>query len=646
VAAGARKPAHKVVHRAPAHHPAAPRHAAPATGRHAAPSPLIAHITSEVRLHDPAAPKQTHAVKPAPHTAARKPAPHGSHPKVGVHTAALGATTAALIAHVTRETAMHDPSVKPHQPVHLPAKTAQIMRLTAAQDRGATATVKAAPKPQHHDGGLFGDIWGAVSDAATGHFSSAIHKASSAAHDLGHDVVQGAKTGVHLLKAAGKALGHARDNVEHAIGHGFMVGVKAIGHGVVTAAKWSWHHPSTIAMGLGIAAMIAATPLTGGASDAAAAGMIAGEAGADGAVAASGAAAAEGGAAAAEEGGAAAAEDAGAGIARQGISAAAKGARTVARGAKDVSRPARLGVRDSIRGARMSFGRTPVGRGLLWTRRVAGRPTAIAANTYAGINFGQQVHNKVNGQGSWLGVGLSGLGFVGGLGAGTKVLGLGKFAKFGAKGAGTADRTTGTIVESASKAQHLTTQIADAAPDTTAGEAAKATAIANDVGKTVKAKAQTVLSDGATAKPGSGVGPAALRNQMRTVAHQADTALKKVESVQHDGRVDDGMAAQAITELRRTRDLADTTANRLDPIVEKAEKAGKVAEVGAKAQRRAGTTAWLANIITESMRVDDQRNQGRIDWKDIVAMFQQFGSRGLGRNAKGMVAVPAGAGGR
>lgn len=450
--------------------------------------------------------------------------------------------------------------------------------------------------------GLFGAVTGAIGDVA----GTVTRAASSATHAV-------SQVGTSVARASSSIARAAVDDATRGariVGSAVQKAAPVVANAAKATGTWAWDHKLEIGMWVGTAALLAAVPMTGGASTAAVAGIWGARAAAIGArVATAG---------------------------RVGATAvrAAQAGAAVVRG----STAARImgGAGGAVRGARLALGATRVGRGVA----ASARPLGVAATGLSAVSFVDEARKLATGGGGSLrSLALSGIGLIPAIGSGAKSLA-------GRAAARAEVRAAETVASKLAVVDRSAARIDDAAAAVARGtrEASVASAVQQDAAKAVavaraaRYKATTRLVD--EMPTAAGADAATLGGELRQIEKAADAAARNAARVR-TGAVSGGggttapvsAAATVERELARTRDVAREArrvVERNAVTVERMQKAEQAVVATAETTKVANRYLGAANSYA-NMRVNQSR--GRNTSADAFGLARSLLGIGLARNA-------------
>lgn len=456
--------------------------------------------------------------------------------------------------------------------------------------------------------GLLSGITNVIAKSPVG---DAVHEVKEKAEDVKHAAVDAAKDGAKLVseaskrvrtaakdpvgsavsavKKAGEVATSAAERVEKAgrgAVEGARKGAKALGEkierdgigktlveGAQVVGKAAWQHKAEIGMWVGTAALLAAIPVTGGASGAVAGGLMATRAGM------------------------LAAKVPGA------VRAAQAGAKMVSgtRKAADAIRPLRA-AGDALHKGRLAVGATRAGK----AAERAVNPLANVATALGAVNVADQTVKLARGDegGSWKSLGLGVLGLVPGAMQARRGLASVKAARVEKAAARTVRKELPEVREKAAEALRTTDRIANRAP----------------------AKLEPVKADASRAVAVAARAEQKAVERLRVAGRRNDSGAEiaeikqSVDQVVRAARVGKEQAARAVpvaptsaNTVTRKLEAAETKASRVSEKLErqlhKREELAEVMDTATKIEGKALNASAGANIVNNTSAVADDVHQ-------------------------------------
>ena len=444
------------------------------------------------------------------------------------------------------------------------------------------------------------DFVGAIAGIAKSVVEPVAHAVTAVVHGAG----EAAHAGIEAVHAGAKLVTKAGHAVAKAVGNGVETARKGAG----AIGRWAWENKAEIGLWVGSAALLAAIPVTGGASGALAGGLLAGRVGL---VAARVASAGRIGATAVR-------------AARTGVSLL-RSARTAATGTRAGAGAARVVARagSGLHTRRIALGGTTAGRAMIAARV----PLGIAGTSIAAVNLVDHGHQATKGKGSIGQIALDVLGLIPSAGLLVRSIASRRAAASVANAVESVSERAPAVEGVARRALDNVDELADSA------RVIDPSAVRQQVGATART-AERVLDDGSLAVSGS--------DELRDVGARLDAVARSARAAREQlqvARIADpaltrAPVADAVAgDLTSLTDLAegsrDVVARAVVRTVQLEQQAVRAQRVGAIA----GDASTGTRLVANTNRLADGRSR---DGEDLTRF--SIGSTLLGlflrRNAR------------
>lgn len=461
---------------------------------------------------------------------------------------------------------------------------------------------------------LFGSIGHAFTSAAT----TVTHAATSTVHTVAHAATTAEHSVAHAATSTVHSTAHAVSSAEHTVAHAAGATAHAVGTAGAVAGKWAWHNKAEIGLWVGTTALMAAIPMTGGASGALAGGLLA------------------------ARGATIAARVASAGrVGATAVRLASAGAEAL-RGASVVAKGASIARKSgtAIRGARLALGATKAGRAVAATSK----PLMVASTALGGANVADDVIKLSRGHGSLKSLALDSVGLIPAGGALAKSAATRSAARAERAAASAVAERLPEVEASAAAARSSVIDAVQAANAADKGAAVTAAIAPIDSARATanvaRARAATRLTEAVPNAPKSD--PAALTRQLASVESSARSAITELSSNLPDAGRAAEQARQATQELEHARATSRELRHYVESAAAKTQRLERTADIAATTGDAAGTTAAGARIVDTASHLSSAQsgNHGNGTFgSDIFSLARTTLGLGLTRNAKGAVAT-------